>query len=110
MKYIPFVDSDVILAPSYCNNISQLGRFASVCFNVFDFKERNLCITEKSFHHGFRYHKLVTTSIKFYYQYWYIIRNINQRADISNVQVFPIQSFIVIFYQKHTNVVIHLKS
>ena len=54
----PFLDGDVPLSPSYGVFISQLVRFARVCNNVLDFNERNLCITEKLLHQGFRYHKL----------------------------------------------------
>ena len=65
----PFLDGDVPMAPSYGVYISQLVRFARVCNNVSDFNERNLFITEKLLHQGFRYHKLVKTFTKFYYRY-----------------------------------------
>ena len=65
----PFLDGDVPLAPSYGVYISQLVRFARICNNVSDFNERNLCITEKLLHQGFRYHKLVKTFTKFYHRY-----------------------------------------
>ena len=65
----PFLDGDVPLAPSYGIYISQLVRFARVCNNVSDFNERNLFITGKLLHQGFRYHKLVKTFTKFYYRY-----------------------------------------
>ena len=70
----PFLDGDVPLSPSYGVYISQLVRFARVCNNVLDFNERNLCITEKLLHQGFRYHKLVKTFTKFYHRYKDIIR------------------------------------
>ena len=38
-----------------------LVRFARICNNVSEFKERNLYITDKLLHQGFRYHKLVKT-------------------------------------------------
>ena len=78
--------------------------------NVLDLSERNLCITEKLLHQGFRYHKLVKTFTKFYHRYKEIIVNITQHADILYVRVFHIQSFMVIFFTKHKNVSIHLKS
>lgn len=65
----PFLDGDVPLAPSYGVYISQLVRFARVCNNVSDFNERNLFISGKLLHQGFRYHKLVKTFTKFYYRY-----------------------------------------
>ena len=65
----PFLDGDVPLAPSYGVYISQLVRFARVCNNIGDFNERNLFISEKLLHQGFRYHKLVKTFTKFYYRY-----------------------------------------
>ena len=69
----PFLDGDVPLAPSYGVYISQLVRFARVCNDVSDFNERNLYITEKLLHQGFRYHKLVKTFSKFYHRYQNII-------------------------------------
>ena len=38
----PFLDGDVPSSPSYGVYISQLIRFARVCFNVDDFNSRNL--------------------------------------------------------------------
>ena len=40
-----------------------------MCNNVGDFNERNLFISGKLLHQGFRYHKLVKTFTKFYYRY-----------------------------------------
>ena len=60
----PFLDGDVPMAPSNGVYISQLVRFARVCNNVSDFNERNLFITNKLLHQGFRYHKLVKTFTK----------------------------------------------
>ena len=65
----PFLDGDVPLAASYGVYISQLVRFARVCNNVHDFNERNLFITDKLLHQGFRYHKLLKTFTKFYHRY-----------------------------------------
>ena len=70
----PFLDGDVPLAPSYGVYISQLVRFARVCSDVSDFNERNLFITEKLLHQGFRYHKIVKTFYKFYYKYKDLVR------------------------------------
>ena len=57
----PHLDGDVPLAPSYGVYISQLVRYARVCSDVSDFNDRNLCLTEKLLHQGFRYHKLIKT-------------------------------------------------
>ena len=73
----PFLDGDVPLAPSYGVYISQLVRFARVCNNVNDFNERNLVITEKLLHQGFRFHKLVKTFTKFYYRYRDLVHKYN---------------------------------
>ena len=70
----PFLDGDVPLAPSYGVYISQLVRFARVCSNVADFNERNLYLTEKLLHQGYRYHKLHKTFTKFYYRYLDLLR------------------------------------
>ena len=43
----PFLDGDVARSPSYGVYISQLIRFARVCFNVDDFNNRNLFLTAK---------------------------------------------------------------
>ena len=42
-----FLDGDVPPSPSYGVYISQLIRFAGVCSNVDDFKNRNLFLTAK---------------------------------------------------------------
>ena len=73
----PFLDGDVPLAPSYGVYISQLVRFARVCNNVSDFNERNLFITGKLLHQGFRYHRLIKSFAKFYYRYLDLIRKYN---------------------------------
>ena len=65
------------MSPSYGVYISQRVPFARACNNVLDFSERNLCITEKLLHQGFRYQKLVKTFTKFYHQYDEIIRKYN---------------------------------
>ena len=65
----PFLDGDVPLAPSYGVYISQLVRYARVCCDVFDFNERNLCITGKLLNQGYRYHKLLKTFTKFFHRY-----------------------------------------
>ena len=70
----PHLDGDVPLAPSYGVYISQLVRYARVCSDVSDFNDRNLCLTEKLLHQGFRYHKLIKTFSKFYYRYIDLLR------------------------------------
>ena len=52
----PFLDGDVPRSPSYGVSISQLIRFARVCFNVSDFNNRNIFF--KLLEQGYRYHKL----------------------------------------------------
>ena len=54
----PFLDGDVPRSPSYGVYISQLIRFATVCFNVDDFNNRNLLLTAKLLKQGYRYHKI----------------------------------------------------
>ena len=44
----PFLDGDVPRSPSYGVYISQLIRFARVCYNVDDFNNRNLILTAKA--------------------------------------------------------------
>ena len=78
----PFLDGDVPIAPSYGVYISQLVRFARVCSHVSDFNERNLFITEKLLHQGYRYHKLLKTFSKFYYRYESLIRKYNCTCKI----------------------------
>ena len=53
----PFLDGDVPRSPSYGVYISQLIRFARVCSNVDDFKNRNLFLTAELLKQGYRYHK-----------------------------------------------------
>ena len=84
----PFLDDDVPLSPSYSVYISQLVRFARVCNNVLDFNERNLCITEKVLHQGFRYHKLVKTLLNFIIGIWTSFVNIIQHAYLLYIRVF----------------------
>ena len=52
-----FLDGDVPRSHSYGVYISQLIRFARVCFNVYDFNNSNLFLTAKSLKQGYRYHK-----------------------------------------------------
>ena len=47
------------------------GLFVS---SVSDFNERNLCLTEKLLHRGYRCHKLHKTFSKFYYRYTELLR------------------------------------
>ena len=51
---------------SYGIYISQLVRYDRVS-TISDFNERNLCITEKLLHQGYRYHKLHKTFTKFFH-------------------------------------------
>ena len=62
------MDGDVPRATSYGVYISQLIRFARACSNVRDFNERNLYITNKLLHQGYRYFKLRKYFTKFYYR------------------------------------------
>ena len=73
---------DVPLSPSYGVYISQLVWFARVCNNVNYFNERNLFITEKLLHQGFRFHKLIKTFTKFYYRYRNIINKYNSTCKL----------------------------
>ena len=73
----PFLDGDVPIAPSYGVYISQLVRFARISSSVSDFNERNLFITEKLLHQGYRYHKLLKTFTKFYYRYESLLKKYN---------------------------------
>ena len=52
----PFLDGDVPCFPFYGVYIFQLKRFARVCSNVDDFKNRNLFLTAKLLKQGNRYH------------------------------------------------------
>ena len=62
----PFLDGDVPSSPSYGVYVSQLIRFARVCSDVDDFKNRNLLLTAKLLKQGYRYHKIRKTFSKFY--------------------------------------------
>ena len=64
----PHLDGDVPRATFYGVYISQLIRFARACSNVRDFNERNLYITNKLLHQGYRYFKLRKYFTKFYYR------------------------------------------
>ena len=64
----PHLDGDVPRATSYGVYISQLIRFARACSSVEDFNIRNLTITEKLLHQGYRFHKLRKSFSKFYYR------------------------------------------
>ena len=50
-----FLDGDVPRFPSYGVYISQLIRFARVCFNVDDFNNRNI-LTAALLKQGYKYH------------------------------------------------------
>ena len=64
-----FGDGDVPRSPSYGVYISQLIRFARVCFNVDDFNNRNLFLTAKLLKQCYRYHKIRKTFSKFYHRH-----------------------------------------
>ena len=63
----PHLDGDVPRATSYGVYISQLIRFARGCSNVNDFSERNVLLTNRLLHQGYRFHKLRKTFSKFYH-------------------------------------------
>ena len=73
----PFLDGDVPRSPSYGVSISQLIRFARVCFNVDDFNNRNLFLTAKLLKQGYRYHKIRKAFSKFYYRHSELIVKYN---------------------------------
>ena len=54
----PFLDGDVPRRPSYGVYLSQLTRFARVCYHIDDFNTRNKCLTTKLHKQGYRYHML----------------------------------------------------
>ena len=65
----PFLDGDVPRSPSYGVYISQLIRFARVCSNVDDLKDRNLFLTAKLLKQGYRYHRIRKAFSKFYHRH-----------------------------------------
>ena len=73
MKYnvvnFPVLDGDFTRSPSYGVYISQLIRFARVCYNVDDFNKRNLILTAKSLKQGYRYHRIPKAFSKFYHRH-----------------------------------------
>ena len=73
----PFLDGDVPRSPSYGVYISQLIRFARVCFNVDDFDNRNLFLTAELLKQGYRYHKIRKTFSKFYHRHSELIVKYN---------------------------------
>ena len=68
----PFFDGDVPRSPSYGVYISQLIRFARVCFN-----NRNLFLTAKLLKQGYRYHKIRKAFSKFCYRHSELIVKYN---------------------------------
>ena len=64
-----FLDGDVPRFSSYGVYISQLIRFARVCYNVDDFNNRNLFLTAKLLKQGYRYHKIRKAFSKFYHRH-----------------------------------------
>ena len=73
----PFLDGDVPRSPSYGEYISQLIRFARVCFNVDDFNKRNLFLTAKLLKQGYRYHKIRKAFSNFYHRHSELIVKYN---------------------------------
>ena len=73
----PFLDGDAPRSPSYGVYISQLIRFARVCFNVDDFNNRNLFLTAKLLKQGYRSHKIRDTCSKFYHRHSELIVRYN---------------------------------
>ena len=71
----PSLDGDVSRATSYGVYVSQLIRFARSCNKVEEFNIRNLSITNKLLHQGYRYHKLRTTFSKLYYRNPHLVAN-----------------------------------
>ena len=67
--YFPFLVGDFPRSPSYGICISQLIRFAKVCFNVYDFNNRKLFLTAKLLKQGYRYHKIRKVFSKFYHRH-----------------------------------------
>ena len=65
----PFLVGDVPRSPSYSVYISQLIRFARVCFNVDDFNNRRLFLNAKLLKQGYRYHKIRKAFSKFYHRH-----------------------------------------
>lgn len=57
----PFLDGGIHLLPSFGVYIHQLVHFVRVCNDVFDFNERNLCMTSRLLILGFRCHDLLKT-------------------------------------------------
>ena len=73
----PFLDGDVPRSPSYGVYTSQLIRFARVCYNVDDFNNRNLFLTNMLSKQGYRYHKIRKAFSKFYHRHTEIIVKYN---------------------------------
>ena len=68
--YFPFLDRDVPRSPSYGVYISQLIRFAKVCYNVFDFNNRNpFLFSAKLLKQGYIYPKIREAFSKFYHRH-----------------------------------------
>ena len=65
----PFLNGDVPRSPSYGVYISQLVRFARVCYTVDDFNNRNLFLTAKLLKQGYRYNKIRKAFSKFYHRH-----------------------------------------
>ena len=92
----PFLDGVVPRRASYGVYISQLIRFARVCYHVADFNARNKCLTAKLLQQANRYHKLRKTFSKFCRKHNDLISEFNVGLKTLNyVRVFRNQNFIV---------------
>ena len=74
---MPFLEGAVPRSPSYGVYISQLIRFARVCSNVDDFKNRNLFLTAKLLKQGYRYHKIQKAFCNVYHRHSELIVKYN---------------------------------
>ena len=75
----PFLEGDVPRSPFYGVYISQLIRFARVCSNVDDIKNRNLFFTAKLLKKGYRNSKIRKAFPKFYNKHSELIVKYNIR-------------------------------
>ena len=85
----PFLDGGVPHSPSYGVYIFPLIRFARVCSNVDDFKNRNLFLTAKLLKQGYRYNKLRKAFSKFYHRHSELIVKYNIRLKTLLQQDIP---------------------
>ena len=67
----------VVVRFFFVGYITQLIRFAGVCFNVDDFNNRNLFLTAKLLKQGYRYHKIRKAFSKFNHRHSELIVKYN---------------------------------